>query len=143
KSFSQRRGALWLSLGQSSPTRVSEKASKLRLKVRQSLLKAGHLRLHQREPQLDLYLGHTRFRQSKGCHRQSGRQLRRLGLTSVDAVDLAVTVRHGWKGVSPWRPPCVTSPSPLLNVSTRWHQPVVRKYQRSYFPSPVVAAPWT
>jgi hypothetical protein len=33
-----------------------EKASQLRLKVRQPLLKAGYLRLSQYEPQIGLYL---------------------------------------------------------------------------------------
>ena len=32
---------------------------KLGLKVGQSLLKAGHLRLNQHKPQLSLYFGHT------------------------------------------------------------------------------------
>ena len=48
---------------------------KLSLKVGQSLLKAGYLRLNQNKPQLGLYLGHTRFSQSKRRHRRCSMQL--------------------------------------------------------------------
>ena len=60
---------------------------KLGLKVGQSLLKAARLRLNQYKSYLGLYLGHTRFNQSKRHQRMC-----RLGF--------AATVCDGWKGVS-------------------------------------------
>ena len=122
KSFSHRRGALWLLLGQSSPQgSLRRPASSVSRWDNRSSRQDTCVSTNASRSSASTW--DTRASDREGVPSTEREATSAAGVTSVGAVDLAVTVGHGWKGVSHWRPPCVTSPSPLVKVSTRWRQP--------------------